>query len=121
MAPGTEWADYYDELAAAFGLTIDLVGPVFGNEALLAEIADSAELATLAGERTRYLWPDSYDLRRVPVRDPAPIYPMSLIWRDDNPHPALRRTARLPRLPTGAGTRHRGLATALGSVIGAAR
>ncbi|WP_433128992.1 LysR family transcriptional regulator [Micromonospora sp. CA-240977] len=89
MAPGSEWADYYDELAAAFGLTIDQVGPVFGNEALLAEIADSAELATLAGERTRYLWPDSYDLRRIPVRDPAPIYPMSLIWRDDNPHPAL--------------------------------
>ncbi|MEU1359931.1 LysR family transcriptional regulator [Micromonospora zamorensis] len=89
MAPGTEWADYYDELAAAFGLTIDLVGPVFGNEALLAEIADSAELATFAGERTRYLWPDSYDLRRIPVREPAPIYPMSLIWRGDNPHPAL--------------------------------
>jgi len=89
--PGTEWSDYYDELAAAFGLTIDLVGPVFGNEALLAEIADSAELATLAGERTRYLWPDSYDLRRIPVRDPAPIYPMSLIWHDDNPHPALSR------------------------------
>ena len=89
MAAGTEWAGYYDELAAAFGLTIDLVGPVFGNEALLAEIADSAELATLAGERTRYLWPDSYDLRRIPVRDPAPVYPMSLIWRDDNPHPAL--------------------------------
>ncbi|WP_405101615.1 LysR family transcriptional regulator [Micromonospora sp. NBC_01412] len=91
MAPGTEWADYYDELAAAFGLTIDTVGPAFGNEALLAEIADSAELATLAGERTRYLWPDSYDLRRIPVRDPAPIYPMSLIWRDDNPHPALTK------------------------------
>jgi DNA-binding transcriptional LysR family regulator len=89
LAPGTEWAGYYDELAAAFGLTIDLVGPVFGSEALLAEIADSAELATLAGERTRYLWPDSWDLRRIPVRDPAPIYPISLIWRDDNPHPAL--------------------------------
>ncbi|GAA3765283.1 LysR family transcriptional regulator [Plantactinospora mayteni] len=91
MAAGTEWADYYDELAAAFGLTIDRVGPVFGNEALLAEIADSAELATLAGERTRYLWPDSYDLRRIPVRDPAPVYPLSLIWRDDNPHPALSK------------------------------
>jgi DNA-binding transcriptional LysR family regulator len=90
MATGTEWSSYYDELAAAFGLTIDLVGPVFGNEALLAEIADSAELATLVGERSRYLWPDSYDLRRIPVRDPAPVYPMSLIWRDDNPHPALR-------------------------------
>jgi len=90
MAPGTEWADYYDELAEAFGLSIDLVGPVFGNEALLAELADSAELATLVGERSRYLWPDSYDLRRIPVRDPAPIYPMSLIWRHDNAHPALR-------------------------------
>jgi DNA-binding transcriptional LysR family regulator len=89
MAAGTEWADYYEELAAAFGLTIDVVGPVFGNEALLAEIADSARLATLVGERSRYLWPDSYDLRRIPVRDPAPVYPMSLIWRHDNPHPAL--------------------------------
>jgi DNA-binding transcriptional LysR family regulator len=90
MAAGTEWADYYLELAAAFGLSIDGIGPVFGSEALLAEIADSAELATLAGERTRYLWPDSYDLRRIPVSDPAPVYPMSMIWRDDNPHPALR-------------------------------
>ncbi|GIG90394.1 LysR family transcriptional regulator [Plantactinospora endophytica] len=89
MATGTEWAAYYDELAAAFGLTIDLVGPVFGNEVLMAEIADSAELATLVGEHSRYLWPDSYDLRRIPVRDPAPVYPISLIWRDDNPHPAL--------------------------------
>ncbi|MEV1239286.1 LysR family transcriptional regulator [Nonomuraea sp. NPDC050022] len=89
MAPETEWAGYYDELAAAFGLTIDMVGPSFGIEALLAEIADSSELATLVGEGSRYLWPDSYDLRRIPVRDPAPLYPMSLIWRDDNPHPAL--------------------------------
>ncbi|WP_328425289.1 LysR family transcriptional regulator [Micromonospora sp. NBC_00389] len=91
MAPGTEWADYYDELAAAFGLTIDVVGPIFGNEALLAEIADSPELATFVGEGSRYLWPDSYHLRRIPVRGPTPIYPMSMIWRADNPHPALRK------------------------------
>jgi len=84
-----EVAAYYDELAAAFGITIDVVGPVFGNEALLAEIADSSDLATLVGEGSRYLWPDSYDLRRLPIRDPAPVYPMSLIWRADNPHPAL--------------------------------
>jgi DNA-binding transcriptional LysR family regulator len=84
-----EVAVYYDELAATFGITIDVVGPVFGNEVLLAEIADSADLATLVGEGSRYLWPDSYDLRRIPIRDPTPVYPMSLIWRDDNPHPAL--------------------------------
>ncbi|TKA04785.1 LysR family transcriptional regulator [Actinacidiphila oryziradicis] len=84
-----EVAAYYDELATTFGVTIDVVGPVFGNEALLAEIADSSDLATLVGEGSRYLWPDSYDLRRIPIHDPTPVYPMSLIWRDDNPHPAL--------------------------------
>ncbi|GAA1842828.1 LysR family transcriptional regulator [Asanoa iriomotensis] len=91
MDPGSEWAAYYAELAAAFGLTIDVIGPSFGNESLMAELADSAELATLVGARSRYLWPDSYDLRRIPVRDPMPIYPMSLIWRADNRHPALGR------------------------------
>jgi DNA-binding transcriptional LysR family regulator len=89
LPAGTEVAAYYDELAVAFGLTIDVVGPVFGYEALLAEIADSPELATLVGEGSRYLWPDSYDLRRIPLRDPTPVYPMSLIWRHDNAHPAL--------------------------------
>jgi DNA-binding transcriptional LysR family regulator len=89
-----EVAAYYDEFAAAFGVTIDMVGPVFGNEALLAEIADSAELTTLVGESSRYLWPDSYDLRRVPIRNPSPIYPMSMIWRTDNPHPALTELRR---------------------------
>lgn len=84
-----EVAVYYDELATAFGLTIDMLGPVFGNEALLDEIAGSSALATLVGERSRYLWPDSYDLRRIAIRNPALIYPMSMIWRDDNPHPAL--------------------------------
>ncbi|GAA4467395.1 LysR family transcriptional regulator [Phytohabitans houttuyneae] len=91
MERGTEWADYYDALAAAFGLAIDVVGPAFGNEALMAEIADSTQLATLVGERSRYLWPDSWDLRRIPVRGPAPVYPMSIIWRHDNPHPGLGR------------------------------
>jgi DNA-binding transcriptional LysR family regulator len=84
-----EVATYYAELSATFGLTIDMLGPVFGNEALLDEIADSADLATLIGARSRYLWPDSYDLRRIPLRGPAPVYPLSLIWRGDNAHPAL--------------------------------
>jgi DNA-binding transcriptional LysR family regulator len=84
-----EVAAYYDELAAAFGLRIDMVGPVFGNETLLTEIADSARLTTLVGENSRYLWPDRYDLRRIPIRHPAPIYPMSVIWRNDNAHPVL--------------------------------
>jgi DNA-binding transcriptional LysR family regulator len=85
---GTEVSTYYDDFAAAFGFTVDVVGPVFGYEALLAEVADS-DVATLVGEGSRYLWPDRYDLRRIPLRDPTPVYPLSLIWRADNAHPAL--------------------------------
>jgi DNA-binding transcriptional LysR family regulator len=86
---GTEWAAYYDELAAEFGLTIDTVGPNFGTEPLLDVIADSPGLATFVGEQTRILWPAGYDLRRIPLEDPAPVYPHSLIWRGGNPHPGL--------------------------------
>jgi hypothetical protein len=37
----------------------------------------------------RLVWPAHYDLRRIAVHDPTPVYPHSLIWRGDNPHPAL--------------------------------
>jgi DNA-binding transcriptional LysR family regulator len=89
IVAGTEWAAYYDELAAAFGLTIDVTGPNFGTEPLLDVIAASPALATLVGEQTRLLWPADYDLRRITMHDPTPVYPHSLIWRHDNPHPAL--------------------------------
>ena len=89
LVPGTEWAAYYDELAAAFGLTIDVAGPDYGTEPLLDVIAASPAVATFVGERTRLLWPADYDLRRIAVHDPAPVYPHSLIWRAGNPQPAL--------------------------------
>jgi DNA-binding transcriptional LysR family regulator len=89
IVSGTEWAAYYDALAAAFGLTIDPVGPYFGTEPLLDVIADSSALATFVGEQTRLVWPADYGLRRVAVLDPTPVYPHSLIWRSDNSHPAL--------------------------------
>jgi DNA-binding transcriptional LysR family regulator len=80
---------YYDDLAKAFSLTIDTIGPMFGIETLLAELADSTRLANLVGEGSRYLWPESYDLRRIPVVGPAPVYPLSVVWRADNAHPVL--------------------------------
>jgi DNA-binding transcriptional LysR family regulator len=89
IVTGTEWAAYYDELAATFGLTIDSTGPNFGTEPLLDVIADSSALATFVGEQTRLVWPADYGLRRIAVHDPTPVYPHSLIWRSDNPHPAL--------------------------------
>jgi DNA-binding transcriptional LysR family regulator len=89
IVAGTEWAAYYGALAAAFGLTIDTVGPDHGTEPLLDVIANSATLATFVGQQTRLLWPGDYDLRRVAVRDPTPVYPHSLVRRRDNRHPAL--------------------------------
>jgi DNA-binding transcriptional LysR family regulator len=89
IVAGTEWAAYYDEFAAAFGLTIDPGGPNFGTEALLDALAGSPVLATLVGAQTRLLWPAPYGLRRIEVRDPVPVYPHSLVWRTDNSHPGL--------------------------------
>ena len=107
IVAGTEWAAYYDELAAAFGFAIDTVGPHFGTEPLLDVIAGSPDLATLVGEQTHLLWPAHYDLRRVALRDPAPVYPHSLVYRRNHPHPALaalRRHLRPPRRGTGIWT-----------------
>ena len=89
IVAGTEWAAYYDELAAAFGLTIDVTDPSFGTEPLLDVIASSPALATFVGEQTRLVWPAHYDLRRIAVHGPTPVYPRSLIWRTGNRHPGL--------------------------------
>ncbi|MEV6756918.1 LysR family transcriptional regulator [Streptomyces sp. NPDC051214] len=102
--PGTEWDAYYAELAADFGIIIDSVGPDFGIEALLDTIAGSTKLATFVSEQTPLVWPVGHTLRRIPLKDPTPVYPHSLIWRTHNPHPsldALRRhlTAAYPGRP----------------------
>ncbi|MFC9246242.1 LysR family transcriptional regulator [Streptomyces sp. NPDC057136] len=89
IVPGTEWAAYYDALAAAFDLTIEITGPDFGTEPLLDTIADSGSLATFVGEQTSFVWPVDHGLRRIAVKDPTPVYPHSLLWHRDNPHPAL--------------------------------
>ncbi|MBY8888535.1 LysR family transcriptional regulator [Streptomyces sp. PTM05] len=89
LVPGTESTAYYADLADAFGLTIEITGPDFGTQPLLDTLAGSGALATFVGERTRLVWPAEHGLRRLPVRDPAPVYPHSLLRHRDNPHPAL--------------------------------
>ncbi|MFJ9431037.1 LysR family transcriptional regulator [Streptomyces sp. NPDC101490] len=89
IVPGTEWAAYYDDLVAEFGLTIEATGPNFGSDALLDTVADTPALATFMSEGTRLVWPAGHGLRRIPVTDPVPVYPHSLLWHRDNPHPAL--------------------------------
>ncbi|MGW2827008.1 LysR family transcriptional regulator [Streptomyces sp. NPDC001443] len=102
IVPGSEWAAYYDDLVAEFGLTIEATGPNFGSDALLDTIADTPALATFMGERTRLVWPAGHGLRLIPVTDPTPVYPHSLLWHRDNPHPALA-TLRAHLAATGPG------------------
>ncbi|MFI0716273.1 hypothetical protein ACH4SK_37880 [Streptomyces inhibens] len=90
IAPRSEWAEFYDQLATDFGLRIDAAGPNFGNEVLLDILADSADVATLVGSRDRYIRPTNHDLRRIPVVNPTLAYPLSLILPRANPHPGLR-------------------------------
>ncbi|GAB2843092.1 LysR family transcriptional regulator [Lentzea nigeriaca] len=89
IAPRSEWADFYDQLATAFDLRVDAAGPHFGDEALLDTLADSAEVATFVGARDRYVWPAGHDLRRIPIVDPVLVYPISLLL-PENAHPGLR-------------------------------
>lgn len=89
LAPGTEWTAYYDDLVAEFGLTVESTGPDLGADVLLDTVADTPALATFIGARTRLVWPAGHGLRRIPVTGPTPVYPHSLIWHRDNPHPAL--------------------------------
>lgn len=89
IRPGAEWEQFYRSLSETFGLSIDALGPNFGDEALLDALADSASLATLVGSGDRYLWPENYGLRRIPLRDPTPVYPHVLLTCTDHQHPVL--------------------------------
>jgi DNA-binding transcriptional LysR family regulator len=100
IAVGSEWADFYDQLATAFDLRIDATGPHFGDEVLLDTLARSSDVATLVGARDRYTWPETHDLRRIPIANPTLAYPLSLILPGTNPHPGLRAViAHLATLP----------------------
>lgn len=89
IRPGTEWELFYRSLSQEFELNIDALGPNFGDEALMDALAGSDSLATLVGADDRYLWPDSYDLRRIPLREPTPVYPHVLLTRAGHQHPVL--------------------------------
>lgn len=89
IRPGTEWEQFYRSLSQDFGLSIDALGPNFGDEALMDALAGSDTVATLVGTDDRYLWPDSYDLRRIPLYGPTPLYPHMLLTRAERENPVL--------------------------------
>jgi DNA-binding transcriptional LysR family regulator len=91
IAADSEWETYYQDFAEAFGLDIDPTGYAIGTESVFDAIAASRSLVTFVGERGRVGWPGNLGLVRLPVVDPVPVYPWSLIWRNDTEHQGARR------------------------------
>ena len=82
----SEWAEYYRFLSAEFGVQIDTSGPVFGRDHLMERIGDSDELMMFVAKTQLCGNPDTV---HIPVCDPTPVYPWSLMWHEANRHPAL--------------------------------
>ncbi|TDE58857.1 LysR family transcriptional regulator [Nonomuraea mesophila] len=88
--PGSEWADFYRLLGTAFGITIDDSGPDFGWEYFVEEIASGGRIG-FVGMACRLPWhPRTVQL---PVVDPVPVYPCSLLLHRQNQHPLLAALA----------------------------
>lgn len=87
--PGSEWTDLYTEMAREFGLTISVEGPDFGLDHMIDELAITPTRYIFGGERMRVPWHPG--IVQLPVVDPVPVYPWSLMWHRGNRHPALPR------------------------------
>ncbi|QFG21448.1 LysR family transcriptional regulator [Actinomadura sp. WMMB 499] len=87
VRPETEWADFYRVLAAEFGVRVDTTGPNFGVDDLVERTAASPELITGVGEKIRVPW--HRGVVQIPVVEPSPCYPWSLLWHPRNRHPVL--------------------------------
>jgi hypothetical protein len=95
ITAGTEWAAYYDDLVAEFGLTIEATGPNLGADALLDTVADTPALATLRAHPpglARQPRPATHRGDR-----PHPGLPHSLLWAPRQPPPRPGCPARPPR------------------------
>ncbi|GAB2655465.1 LysR family transcriptional regulator [Nocardia goodfellowii] len=87
---GSEVSDFYSRLSDSCGITITTErhpgGIGFAN--VVDRVADSTTLVTFGGEGTTTPWHPN--IRRIPIVDPTPAYPMALLWREPTAaHPQL--------------------------------
>jgi DNA-binding transcriptional LysR family regulator len=107
IVAGSEWETFFLDFAEAFGVDIDPTGYAVGAESVFDAVAASRSLVTYVGERSRIGWPGNLGVVRLPVTDPVPLYPWSLIWRADTAHQGARRLAEHAKrsfAPPAAGT-----------------
>lgn len=87
--PGSEWAEFWNGFGDQFGVQFAGDRPFFGMDHLIEEISNDDSLLTFIGEGTPTQLPRRLDVTRIPVVDPTPVYPLSLLWHRDSRHPLL--------------------------------
>lgn len=78
---GSEVADFYRRLSEYCGIVIDTERHPngIGFSSIVDRISASTTLVTFGGEGTTTPWHPS--IRRIPIVNPTPAYPMSLLWQ----------------------------------------
>ena len=117
IVTGTEWAAYYDELAGAFGLTIDPSVRTSGPSPCLDALAGSAELATFVGEQTWVLWPARLRPAAHCSARPDTGLPALTDLAQRQPAPRTHQTPHPPRLHPVPPPRRRQLDPELGTAL----
>ncbi|UBU10247.1 LysR family transcriptional regulator [Nonomuraea gerenzanensis] len=124
-AGAAEWRGYLERLAARFGAPLRFNAPAIGVRHLVEQFLAEKSAVGL-GEMS--IEAAGSGLRRIPIVDPVPLLPWSVVWSRRNPRPLLRsllaqlRPARLPdpadprswvpdpdRAPRGVGSASSGL------------
>lgn len=83
-------ADFYRQLSEYCGIVIDTErhSDGIGFASIVDRISVSTTLVTFGGEGTTTPWHPS--IRRIPITNPTPAYPMSLLWQNSaTGHPQL--------------------------------
>ncbi|MGY6658817.1 LysR family transcriptional regulator [Amycolatopsis sp. TRM77291] len=87
-ARASEWAEFWQELCPEFGILVDTDGPNFGLEHHIEVLSESTDRLGFVGAKMHVPWHP--DVVQIPLVDPTPVYPFSLLWRYENRHPTLR-------------------------------
>ncbi|PWJ47738.1 DNA-binding transcriptional regulator, LysR family [Quadrisphaera granulorum] len=76
-AAPVEWRSYVADLRAVAGFDLDVTGSTFGYRQWAHDVASGAAAPSLIGEAMLTPTPG---MRTVPLVDPTPVFPWSVVW-----------------------------------------
>ncbi|MFG7944941.1 MULTISPECIES: LysR family transcriptional regulator [Streptomyces] len=91
----SEWNAFVRQLAEEFGLSLTLSGPALSEEHFVELLWEHGEMACPGGADVSYSY--SPDIRCLPLVEPRPVYPWSLVWLRQHRHPLVQRMIGLAR------------------------